>query len=233
MADLNPHDERLRLEFNRWAEAGKGDGMEHDHLPITLPALARMQLRPTDNILDVGCGSGWLSRILARRVPQGRVVGMDVSDEMIRRARQSSADSENIVFVVGGAEEIPWEPNFFDQAVSVESSYYWPQPALALREIFRVLREGASFWTLINYYQENPHSHQWGSLLDVPTNLFSASQWESLFRDAGFHQIAHTFIPDPTPLPASYSGRWFRDLAHLQSFRQIGALLISASKPSL
>ncbi|MGC1255775.1 MAG: class I SAM-dependent methyltransferase, partial [Candidatus Acidiferrales bacterium] len=79
---------QLREEFNRWAESGKGESMEHEHWPITKPAIGLMQIDPTDNILDVGCGAGWLSRILAQRVPQGRVVGMDISDEMIRHARE-------------------------------------------------------------------------------------------------------------------------------------------------
>ena len=80
----------LREEFNRWAEAGRGEGMEQEHLSIALPVLEKMRLAPTDNLLDVGCGVGWLSRRLAKLVPQGRVVGMDVSDEMIRHARRAS-----------------------------------------------------------------------------------------------------------------------------------------------
>src|SRR2546430_2520944 len=47
----------LREEFNRWAEAGRGEGMEQEHLPITLPVLEKMRLRSTDNVLDVGCGA--------------------------------------------------------------------------------------------------------------------------------------------------------------------------------
>jgi SAM-dependent methyltransferase len=222
----------LREEFNRWAQAGKGEGMEHDHLPITLPALERMQIAPGDNLLDVGCGSGWLSRILAGRATQGRVVGMDISDEMVRLARQTSAASENAIFLVGSAEEIPWEPHFFDKAVTVESAYYWPDPARGLREIFRVLREGGSAWILINYYRDNPHCHQWGPLLAVPTHLQSAAEWESLFRDAGFTGVAHETIPDPTPAPDIYTGHWFPDAAHLRSFREIGALLVHGTKPS-
>ena len=81
--------ENLREEFNRWAEAGRGEGMEQDHLPITLPVLEKMRIAPTNNILDVGCGAGWLSRRLAKLVPEGRVVGLDISDEMIRHARRS------------------------------------------------------------------------------------------------------------------------------------------------
>src|SRR5438445_12647043 len=98
--------------------------MEQDHLPITLPVLEKIRLGATDNVLDVGCGAGWLSRRLAKLVPQGRVVGMDISDEMIRQARRASVDFENLMFVTGDVAEMPGQPNFFSHAISVESSYY-------------------------------------------------------------------------------------------------------------
>lgn len=222
--------EALREEFNRWADSGKGESMEHDHWPITRPALEMMRMAPDENVLDVGCGAGWLSRILARGVPQGRVVGMDISDEMIHHAREASVDLENLVFVVGGVDEIPWEANFFSKAISVESSYYWPDPAKALREIHRVLREGGSAWIVINYYRDNPHCHQWGKLLNIPTQLLSADEWAGLFRDAGFVDVAHKRVPDPTPNPEVYTGRWFRDARQLADFRREGALLVHATK---
>src|SRR5258706_15975055 len=112
----------LREEFNRWADAGRGEGMEQDHLPITLPVLEKMRLAPTDNVLDVGCGAGWLSQRLGKLVPEGRVVGMDISGEMIRHARRSSMDFGNLVFVSGEGGQIPWQPDFFSHAILVEAS---------------------------------------------------------------------------------------------------------------
>jgi arsenite methyltransferase len=134
--------------------------------------------------------------------------------------------------VVGGVEEIPWEAHFFQKAVSVESSYYWPDPAKGIRELYRVLHEGGSFWTLINYYRDNPHCHQWAQQLKVPVHLFSAEEWKQLFRDAGFTGVVHELIPDPTPTPAEYTGRWFRDAAQLRAFHEIGALLVHGTKPT-
>jgi len=221
----------LRDEFNRWAEAGRGDGMEQDHLPITLPVLEKMRPEPTDNILDVGCGSGWLARRLARMVPEGRVVGMDVSDEMIRVARRNSVEHDNILYVTGDVGEIPWEPNFFTHAISVESAYYWPNPAEGVKEIFRVLRPGGEARILINYYRDNPHSHQWGGLLPVPTHLLSAAEWGELFRVAGFAEISDERIADPSATPETYTGRWFRDVEQLRAFKAEGALLVRARKP--
>jgi arsenite methyltransferase len=222
--------ESLRAEFNRWAEAGRGDGMEQDHLPITLPVLAQMHPAPTDNLLDVGCGSGWLSRRLASMVPEGRVVGMDISDEMIRIARRNSIDQHNLLFATGEVAEIPWESNFFHHAISIESAYYWPKPSAGVKEIHRVLRPAASCWVLINYYRDNPHCHQWGPLLPVPTHLLSAEEWSQLFRNADFTQIRHERIPDPSPSPDTYTGRWFRDAAQLRAFKAEGALLLHATK---
>ena len=204
--------------------------MEQEHLPITLPVLEKMRLGPVDNVLDVGCGAGWLSRRLAKLVPQGRVVGMDVSDEMIRHARRASLDFENLMFVTGEVEEIPWEPNFFAHAISVESSYYWPDPSAGIREIFRVLKPGGSARILINYYRDNPHCHQWGNLLAVKTHLLSAEDWSEFFRAAGFGKVQHERIADPSPTPDVYTGRWFRDAAQLRAFKSEGALLVHGLK---
>jgi SAM-dependent methyltransferase len=224
--------EKLREEFNRWAEAGRGEGMEEDHLPITLPVLELMQLAEDDNVADIGCGAGWLSRLLSERVPQGRVVGMDISDEMVRRSRRNYVDLENTMFVVGGADEIPWDANFFTQAISVESAYYWPDPERGLREIFRVLREGGSAWILINYYRDNPHCHQWAGQFAIPTRLLTAEEWAAMMQNAGFADVAQRRIPDPTPAPETYTGRWFRDAVQLRAFRESGALLIHGRKPA-
>src|SRR6202011_1272515 len=88
-------DEKLQHEFNRWATAGEGEKMERHHLDITEKTIRLMNLRPGERVLDLGCGAGWATRLLARLVADGpegfgQVIGLDVSDEMIRRARQSS-----------------------------------------------------------------------------------------------------------------------------------------------
>jgi SAM-dependent methyltransferase len=220
----------LREEFNRWAEAGRGEGMEQEHLPITLPVLEKMRLAPTDNVLDLGCGAGWLSRRLAKLVPEGRVVGMDISDEMIRHARRASVDFDNLMFVAGEVAQIPWQPHFFSHAISVESSYYWPDPAAGIKDIFRVVQDGGAAWILINYYRDNPHCHQWGNLLAVQTHLLSAKEWAKHFRAAGFTNVAHERIVDCSPSPDVYTGRWFRDAEHLRAFKSEGALLVCGTK---
>jgi len=223
-------DALIREEFNRWAEAGRGAEMEDHHRPITDPTLELMKLQPSDVVLDLGCGTGWLSRQIAARVPDGRVVGIDVSDEMIERAKRASAGLSNVAFLVGTADRIPWESAFFSQAVSVESAYYWPDPASGVGELFRVMRPGGNVWILINFYRDNPYCHQWARALKVPVHLLSADEWTALFRAAGFAHVEHRRIPDLSPTPDAYAGRWFRDADEMRKFKAVGALLIHGIK---
>src|SRR5207248_8366681 len=115
----------LQAEFRRGAAEGGGEGVEADHLASNRPVPEVVLLRPADRVLDLGCGAGWATRLLAARVPQGKVTGVDISDEMIERARRSSTNFSNIEFAVGSSEKIPNADDSFDNALSSESFYYY------------------------------------------------------------------------------------------------------------
>src|ERR1019366_5056915 len=72
--------------------------MENHHISITQQTLAWMELKPGDRVLDLGCGAGWASRLMAGAVANGdklgQVIGLDVSDEMIRRATLDPAQHQ-------------------------------------------------------------------------------------------------------------------------------------------
>src|SRR3954465_6809454 len=99
-------DEQLRTEFNQWALAGKGESMEKGHGPVGKQAIALMQVGLDSRVLDVGCGSGWATRLLAGYAVNGRVTGIDISDEMVRVARESSRTYANVDYQVASAEHL-------------------------------------------------------------------------------------------------------------------------------
>ena len=231
-------EERLQAEFNRWAEEGRGEEMERHHLYITEQTIRRMDLRPGERVLDLGCGAGWATRILARLVgegPQehGQVVGIDISDEMIRRARAASREFDNVMFVWGSAERIPWEENYFDKVLSVESFYYYPDQDRALAELFRVLSPRGRIFLLINLYKDNPYSLRWVDELKVPVHVRSEAEYVELLKAHAFENVEARRIPDETPTPEEYTGQWFKNAEELREFKRIGALLLMASKPNL
>src|ERR1700731_754626 len=231
-------DENLQQEFNRWAEAGEGEKMENHHLNITEKTLRHMNLRPGERVLDLGCGSGWATRLLARLVAEGpegfgQVVGVDVSDEMVRQARAASKDFENILYVWGSAQQIPWEENFFDKVLSVESFYYYADQDRALAELFRVMAPHGRLFILINLYKDNPYSLQWVDKLKVPVHVRSQVEYIELLKKYGFENVEARRIPDDMPTPDDYQTKSFNSLANLRPFKKIGALLLMASKPDV
>src|SRR6266403_1270048 len=203
-------DEKLQHEFNRWAQAGEAEKMENHHLDITEKTLRLMNLRPGE-----------------------RVVDLDVSDEMIRQARAASRDFENILYVWGSAQQIPWEENFFDKVLSVESFYYYPDQDRSLAELFRVMAPHGRLFILINLYKDNPYSLQWVDKLKVPVHVRSEAEYVELLRQHAFENVEFVQIPDDTPTPENYQTTSFHSLDDLKAFKRVGALLLMASKPDV
>jgi len=227
-------DEHMRREFNEWAEAGRGEEMEQHHSSITQQTLALMKLKPGERVLDLGCGAGWASRLLAQTVgggQPGQVVGLDVSDEMIRRARANSTQYDNILFVVGSAQQIPWQEDFFDKVLSVESFYYYGDQGRALDELRRVMAPRGELYILINLYKDNHYSLRWVEELQVPVQVKSEQEYVAMLKAHGYEDVRAERIPDLSPTPEEYSGKWFENAAELRDFKRIGALLLIGRKP--
>ncbi len=220
-------DEQLRQEFNEWARAGRGEGMEKGHRPVGEQAIALMDLPPDARVLDVGCGSGWATRVMADKASQGRVVGIDISDAMVTLAADTSKNFLNVEFRVASAEKLPFFDGEFSHAFSMESLYYYADMVSALREIKRVLAPGGVFVSVVDLYLENEPSHQWIEDLNVPVQLLSVADYRSLFSQAGFVNVEDRRVYDPTPVPDDYTGGSFKSREDLVKYRQAGSLMIS------
>ncbi|MEO3874973.1 methyltransferase domain-containing protein [Nonomuraea sp. B12E4] len=99
--------------------------------------------RAGDRVLDVGCGTGYLSRILSPVVtPSGHVTGLDLSPAMIDHATRRAP--ANCAYVVGEAQDLPFPDGSFDLVTSSLAIHHIPREARAeaLRQMFRVLRPG-------------------------------------------------------------------------------------------
>ena len=92
-------------------------------------------------ILDVGTGPGYLPLRISEVLPGSEVIGIDVSEDMIRVARKN-AEGKNVKFLVGNANKMPFEDDSFDLVVSTGSLHHWRNPVNVLNEIYRVLRPG-------------------------------------------------------------------------------------------
>ena len=98
-----------------------------------------------ERVLDVGCGAGTDSLVAAQMVgPTGRVVGLDMTPEMLAKARAAAAatDVGNVEFVEGDAEEMPFPDASFDVVISNGVIDLIPDKDAVFSEILRVLEPG-------------------------------------------------------------------------------------------
>lgn len=219
MLTRKPLPVRLRHEFNLWAGNGRGERMEREHRPFAEQMFDTLEFTRDDQILDLACGEGWASRLLASRIGSGpQIVGIDIADEMIRRASLKSRSFPNLSFQCGQAHALPFAPNWFTKAFCIESFYYFERQDLVLRELMRVLRPGGELILLSCLYKENLGSLDFPRWVRVPVHLRSIFEYKCLLESGGWKNVTTTEFLSET---AREDGPYFHDRA----------LLIRAKRP--
>ena len=105
--------------------------------------LKALDLRAGEHVLDIGSGAGLLANDMAISVGRdGRVCGIDTSEDMLAMSRKRCADKPWTEFRKADATELPFQDDSFDSAVSTQVYEYVANIPAALKELFRVMRPG-------------------------------------------------------------------------------------------
>jgi len=102
-------------------------------------------LEPGERVLDLGCGAGTDTLVAAQMVaPEGRVTGIDMTDEMLAKARAAAEEmgATNVDLVEGEVERLPFDDASFDVVISNGVIDLIPDKDAVFSEIFRVLEPG-------------------------------------------------------------------------------------------
>jgi SAM-dependent methyltransferase len=172
---------------------------------LTAAAIAR-----ADRVLDLGCGTGQVTRDAARRAPDGHALGVDLSSRMIERARKRAADEglANASFEQGDAQVHPFAPATFDLAVSRTSASFFGDPEAAFVNVAAALKPGGRL-VLLNWQSvpENPWFAEFTTALggmpplppDAPSPfaLGDADRTRRLLIDAGFVAVEAVDVRAP------------------------------------
>ena len=175
--------------------------MEQHHTAIAETIWEKMELCPEDRILELGCGEGWACRLMAHRAPGCSVVGIDISDEMIHRAREKSRSVPNVSYHCCQAHHIPSSDKYFKKAISIEAFYYFERQEQVLRELSRVMEPGGQLYLLMCLYQEDPKTNGWYEDIRVPVHNRRISEYEDMLQREGWTDVrsrVFEFRTDPS-----------------------------------
>lgn len=112
---------------------GIADALEH--------CVLRLDPRPGERILDLSTGTGWTSRLVARR--GATVTGADIATDLLQAARdKANAEGLPITYQIGDAEDLPFETGSFDAVVSTFGIMFASRPEEAAAQLARVCRKG-------------------------------------------------------------------------------------------
>jgi len=169
--------------------AGDWERIRKSYFDDRVTSLAIEKLLPRNLVIaDVGCGTGSLTVELARFAK--KVIGVDLSREMLRRARHVADEKQlrNVEFRRGDALKLPLEARSADAAFCVMVLHFLSDPQRAVAELCRITRAGGSVIVvdLVQHSQEwmrEQMAHRWLG--------FERSAIEEWFRDAGVAEITY------------------------------------------
>lgn len=218
--------------FDRWAEEGRDAELEREHSDVARQVIAAMQLRPGERVLDLGCGNGWATRLIAQASPGVQAIGVDAAPKMIARAEALHSLTIRARYELGTFEKLDFKDGHFDRVFSMEALYYASDLAQAIRECFRVLKPGGSVETLVDYYAESAASEPWAGVMGLVLHRLSESGWKQAFEQADFRNVTTARVIDSRgPGSAHDCDECEPDLDAKRALHAAGTLRVRAEKP--
>ena len=167
--------------------------MNRSHYELTGWGLDHLTFEPGDYILDVGCGGGQTLYRLAETYPKITLDGIDYSDvsvELSRETNESFISSGRTFIQKASVDELPYEDDFFDKVITVESFYFWPDHDKGLREILRVLKPGGKLLIICEVYGDAPLSPRERENIQKYT-MFNPTraEYREMMERNGFHKV--------------------------------------------
>ena len=204
----------------------------HEHLR------AAYGINTGDAVVDIGCGTGLTTREAARAAAPGRVVGVDVSERMLQRARHLAASErlDNVRYERGDAQVHRFDPAGFDVAISRFGTMFFSDPTAAFANIAAALRPEARLVLLV--WQRHEHN-EWARAIDAalgdaaqppppgadPFSLGDAEVAARILKAAGFDFIRLKDVHEPV----LYGHNLDDALAFVRGFQSTSAALTSLS----
>ena len=173
---------------------------------------AATAIRAPDRVLDIGCGAGQTTREAARAASSGSVLGIDISEPMLERARRLTQEAglQNITYELGDAQIHPFQPAYFDVLISRFGTMFFAEPVAAFANLAHASRRGAR---LVMMVWQSCERNEWATAIPAAltvSGLTTTFNWgqglfslaepfevEAILQKAGFSDIGFAEVHEP------------------------------------
>ena len=166
--------------FAKYMEAGAIEVLDGWNIPAN------------KRLLDVGCGAGQTAIPAAKKGIH--VTGIDIAENLIEHARKRAANARMLVqFDVGDAEDLPYDENTYDVAISMFGAMFAPRPNQVMAEFGRILRSGGQLY-MANWTPNSMPAQMFkavSALVPPPPGFIPPVLWGD--EDTVIHRLADEF----------------------------------------
>ncbi len=142
-------------------------------------------------ILDCGCGGGRNIKALLERFPDAVAWGLDYSEISVGKTREvnkAAIEGGRCNVVQGDVSALPFDEKSFDLVTAFETVYFWPDPEMCFKQVFRVLKSGGLFLIMNESDGTDPLGKKWEKLIDG-MSLYTGEDLADILKKAGFVDI--------------------------------------------
>lgn len=151
--------------------------------------LERLAIETGHHVLEVGFGGGDLL-VAALDAGAGQVTGVDISPDVVARARRRFAGRAGLTLREAQAIDLPLADESADRVASLHNIYFWKDPARAFAEFARVLRSGGR---LVVGFEPAAQMRKWEGHR-YGFRLWEGAEAAAMMRDAGFENVSHDIV---------------------------------------
>ena len=167
--------------------------MNKGHWDLTTWGLKHVSIKSDFVILDVGCGGGKTINRTARRAVQGKVYGIDYSEDMVDYSKQVNRRliAQNRVEIVHGTvEKTGFKDEFFDLVTATETYYFWPNLADAFEEIKRILKKEGYLLIISEMIKDGAYEVENAEIIaKTQVNLVPLQEIQRILHSTGYNTV--------------------------------------------
>jgi len=180
-------------------------------------AIDMLDLQPGDRVLDVGTGTGLIVPWIADKLDSGKVIGTDISEKMLERARERVEKlglSSKAEFVKDDAEAMMFPDASFDKVIATYTLTTIPDPAAMMKEIHRVLKPGG----ILVLLDTGPPTETKGNTL-----YYWMKFTARLFGYTDISRDPYKILAEAPPFTKCEERRYYATTVYLMSLKKAGA----------